>query len=113
MHISWSLGLSSRIWDWADALLTDGLLRRKVRRRLEYLGIDDRLIRRWGGVKEMVSEEVRMACVERGIDILGRNEGDCRRDLGLWLRCVDVVPTERLLLTRSVSPFLICRVAGW
>jgi hypothetical protein len=100
MHISTSLGLSSRIWDWFDVLLTDGLLRRKVGRRAEYLGMDDGLIREGGGVRGLVEEEIRMACVERGIDVLGRSEGDLRTELGAWLRSVEMVPVERLLLTR-------------
>lgn len=103
IHISWSLGLSSRIWDWIGGQhpgLPSGILRGKVQRRLEYLKLDDRLIRECGGVKEMEVEEVRMSCVERGINVLGRSEGDVRRDLGAWIKSAENVPLERLLLTR-------------
>lgn len=99
VHISWSLGLSSKMWDLLDGL-PDPVLRRKVRRRVEYLEMDDKLIREWGGVKNMEAEEVRMACVERGINVLGRGEADVRRDLGAWLKSAEIVPIERLLLTR-------------
>ena len=100
MHISWSLGLSSRVWDWADVLLTDGLLRKKVRERLEYLRMDDTLIMEGGGIREMEVDETQMACVERGIDVLGRTEAEVRKELGLWLRTREHVPAETLLLTR-------------
>jgi hypothetical protein len=103
IHISWSLGLSSRIWDYLGGQypgLPTGILRGKVRRRVKYLEMDDRLIRACGGVREMEAEEVRMACVERGINVLGRSEGDVRTDLGAWLASAEKVPVERLLLTR-------------
>jgi len=108
IHISWSLGLSSKIWDWLGGQypgLPTGILRGKVERKVRYLEMDDRLIREGGGVREMEGEEVRMACVERGINVLGRSEQDVRTDLGSWLRSAEVVPVERLLLTRpSVWP---------
>jgi len=100
MHISWSLGLSSAMWDRFDALLTNGLLKRKVKRRVMYLDMDDKLIREGGGVREMDDEEVRMACVERGINSIGRSEIDLRRELGAWLKSAETAPVERLLLTR-------------
>ena len=101
MHINDSLGLSSSMWDYFDAVLTNGLLRRKVRRRIEYLGMDDRLIRVYPhGVREMEDEEVKMACVERGIDVVGKSESDVRRGLSAWLKSAEKVPIEKLLLTR-------------
>lgn len=106
IHISWSLGLSSRLWDWLGGQypgLPTGILRRKVGRRVQYLKMDDQLIRKCGGVRDMEKEEVRMACVERGINVLGRSEGDVRRDLAAWLKSTETVPVERLLLTRQVG----------
>ena len=103
LHISWSLGLSSRAWDWLGGQLPglpDSILRRKVVRRVQYLEIDDGLIRKDGGVREMNVEEVRMALVERGIDILGKDELQLKADLNAWLRSREKVPAERLLLTR-------------
>lgn len=103
MHISDSLGLSSRLWDYFDALLTNGILRRKVQRRVEYLEMDDRLIREYPhGERVMVEEELRMSCVERGIDVIGKSEESLRKELGAWLKSAKKVPIERLLLTRLV-----------
>ena len=103
IHISWSLGLSSRIWDWLGGQypgLPTGILKGKVRRRVQYLEMDDKLIRECGGVREMEEQEVRMACVERGINVQGRSEGGVRTDLGAWLKSAEKAPIERLLLTR-------------
>lgn len=103
LHINWSLGLSSSIWDYFGGMLPGlptWVLRRRVKSRVEYLGIDDRLIREGGGVGMMEEEEVRMACVERGIDVLGREEGDMRRELGFWVKGVGEKGVLGLLLTR-------------
>lgn len=103
LHISWSLGLSSRLWDWIGGQLPGlptGLLRSKVAKRVEYLEVDDGLIWMYGGVEEMTAEEVKMACVERGINVLERGEKELRGELKGWLESRESVPTERLLLTR-------------
>ena len=106
IHISWSLGLSSSAWDWLGGQLPGlptGILKGKVRRRVEYLGMDDKLIREEGGVKEMEEEEVRRACVERGIDVCGRSGEHVRESLDAWLRSSVEWPIEKLLLTRYGS----------
>lgn len=103
LHISWSLGLSSSMWDWLGGRLPglpNAILRRKVRARLEYLELDDELIGREGGVVGMEEEEIKMACVERGIDVVGRDLSGFRADLKGWLRSVEKTGRERLLLTR-------------
>lgn len=105
LHISWSLGLSSKTWDWLGGQLPGlptGILRRKVKSRVEYLEMDDGLIRKAGGVREMSEEEIRMASVERGIDILGKETAALKGSLDSWLRSAEEVPVERLLLTRYV-----------
>jgi hypothetical protein len=103
LHISWSLGLSSSMWDWLGGRLPglpNAILRRKLRNRLKYLELDDELIKREGGVTGMDDEEIKMACVERGIDVVGRDMGDLKADLKTWLRSVEKAGRERLLLTR-------------
>lgn len=103
LHISWSLGLSSKTWDWLGGRLPGlptYILRRRVRKRVEYLEMDDMLLKNGGGVRNLESEECRMACVERGIDVYGRSEKQIRTDLEAWLRSTEKVGVERLLLTR-------------
>ena len=103
LHISWSLGLSSSAWDYLGGRLPGlptFILRRQVQRRVEYLGMDDMLIGTCGGVDEMNGEEISMACVERGIDVLGRTEDALRVDLKSWLKSREKVSIDNLLLTR-------------
>lgn len=105
IHISWSLGLSSSAWDWLGGQfpgLPTEILRSKVRSRVQYLEIDDALIRESEGVEGMTFDEAKVAAVERGIDIVGRNEDDVKSNLEAWLKAKEVenVSTERLLLTR-------------
>ncbi|RFU30867.1 hypothetical protein B7463_g5496, partial [Scytalidium lignicola] len=104
IHVASSLGLSARMWDWVGGL-PSSVLRAKLGRRLEYLKMDDLLIASNGGVGIMDIEEVKMACVDRGIDVLGKPETQLRTDLSVWLRSREKAPMEQLLLTRpSVWP---------
>jgi hypothetical protein len=103
LHISRSLGLSSGIWDWVGGLPTS-LLRRNVSRRIEYLALDDGLIRKAGGIKDMDVEEVKIALVERGVDILGKGEAQLKGDLNAWLLSREKASAEKLLLTRYETP---------
>lgn len=105
LHISWSLGLCSSAWDWLGGQLPGlwtGALRKRLRQRLMYLNLDDRLIWRYGGVKKMDLEEVKVACVERGLDTVGRNEGQLRELLDFWIGMTTKAKAqpESLLLTR-------------
>jgi len=99
LHISRSLGLRSGIWDWVGGLPI-ALLRRDVSRRIEYLALDDALVRKAGGIKDMDVEEVKMALVERGVDVLGKGEAQLKGDLNAWLLSREKAPAEKLLLTR-------------
>jgi hypothetical protein len=108
LHTSWSLGLSSSAWDWLGGQLPGlptPLIRRKVDRRIHYLNLDDKLIARDGGVAKLDIQEVKIALVERGVDVLGQNDERLRRLLEAWLNARKTWPIEKLLLTRpSVWP---------
>jgi hypothetical protein len=105
LHISWSLGLSSSVWDFLGGQLPGlptFLLRRKVLRAVEYIEMDDALIKASGAKLESMNlEEVRMALVDRGVDVLELNEHMLRGSLAAWTRSRDCgAPVEKLLLTR-------------
>ncbi|KAF1956540.1 hypothetical protein CC80DRAFT_378411, partial [Byssothecium circinans] len=85
MRLSTTLDAHSRVWDWVFLTPPKSVLRWAVRRRLEYLRRDDELIKRDGGVQALGEREVRRACVERGIRVLGRGEREMRAALGEWL----------------------------
>ncbi|KFY53506.1 hypothetical protein V496_07527 [Pseudogymnoascus sp. VKM F-4515 (FW-2607)] len=108
LHISWSLGLSSKMWDYIGGTLPgppSALLKGRVASRVEYLQTDDRLIRRDGVLSDLEADEVAIACAERGIDVVGRSEENLREMLEKWMAASKTTPVEKLLLTRpSVWP---------
>lgn len=68
LHVSNVLGLHSLKWPGALSLPPTGWLRFRVRRRIEYLELDDILLERGGGPKVLdAGEELKMAVVERGM----------------------------------------------
>lgn len=68
LHVSHVLGLHSPKWPAALSLPPAGWLRFRVRRQMEYLELDDTLLERGGGPKELdTGEELKMAVVERGM----------------------------------------------
>lgn len=103
LHISWSVGLSAKAWDYLGGKLPglpDSILRRRVHNWVEYLEMDDKLIGKPSGVYEMDIEEVKIALVQRGVNVLERNDEQLRVDLASWLNSRKKAPIERLLLTR-------------
>ncbi|EGS22103.1 uncharacterized protein CTHT_0016190 [Thermochaetoides thermophila DSM 1495] len=62
------------------------LLASKVQRRLKFLSLDDALLIQAGGQGALVGEEVVLACVDRGIEVVGRDvDSELRVALGRWL----------------------------
>ena len=104
MHVGRSLGLYSSLWDQSrDAGLVGfplGLLRGRVSREVVALEMDDYAIKRDGGVGGMDSEEVRIAAEARGLDVLGKNDGQLKKLLNAWLQAKEAHSITKLLLTR-------------
>lgn len=74
---------------------------------MAYLEMDDKLLGSGERVGELEDEEVRVACVERGVNVLDRPIGRVREDLRAWLgsRAREGKDVITLLLTRpSVWP---------
>jgi hypothetical protein len=61
-------------------------LRFAVRRKLEYLVTDDALIIRDGGYKQLGHEELRRACIERGIFVQDKGDRTLRDELAAWFQ---------------------------
>ncbi|EUC46360.1 hypothetical protein COCMIDRAFT_25574 [Bipolaris oryzae ATCC 44560] len=73
------------VFDWVPLAPPKFWMQRNVRRKLEYLETDYKLIERDGGIGGLNAEEVKRACVERGVKVLGRKEEELRRALaGVW-----------------------------
>jgi hypothetical protein len=69
------------LFDWLPLTAPKFLLQRNVRKKLEYLKTDDRLIQRDGGWAALGKEELQRACVDRGLPVLGKKESELRKAL--------------------------------
>lgn len=92
-HLSATLNVHNRAWDWFNIPPPSGLLRRALARRFEYIAGDDVLFLLHGGPSgargvpsQLSTEELRLACEERGIDVNGRKEELLQKDLTAWLQ---------------------------
>lgn len=111
MHLSTTLNLHSSIWDYLAVppniphspqtawyisnwpmLPPPITLKRRIAKRLTYLAMDDlaflaNVDRDLGkSLARLPAEELRIACSERGMDVLGRSEQEMLRDVEGWLR---------------------------
>ena len=105
-HVLRSLHIAGNMWDRLG-FFPPGLWHFKGRYRMAYLEGDDKNLVEDGGPTGLEYEELRIACAERGIDVLGKSETELRRWLGDWLRLTaaeDLAERRRrmavLLLTR-------------
>ena len=66
------------------------VLQWRVKRRIEYLELDDTLIEQFGGLSKLAHEggrkELEWAATERGIDTLGKSEVDINEALSKWFQ---------------------------
>ncbi|KAK3346762.1 hypothetical protein B0T25DRAFT_552834 [Lasiosphaeria hispida] len=60
-----------------------------------YLIEDNLLLSQAGGVKALVPEEVKLACVERAISVQGKSDEELRWMLAEWLEMIDEVDDPR------------------
>lgn len=82
--LSARLDCHPRLLDRFYATPPKWLLQRNVGKTLQYLTQDDELIRRDGGVQALDKQETLRACVDRGIDVLGKSEAEMRKSLSSW-----------------------------
>lgn len=75
-------------------MIPTSLVRSRVYKRLGETEVDDFAIERDGGVGNMEIDEVRMACEERGIDVLGKKERTLRKNLEDWMQRRKTLLTE-------------------
>ncbi|KAF2641361.1 hypothetical protein P280DRAFT_375097, partial [Massarina eburnea CBS 473.64] len=84
LRLSTKLDAHSQAWDWLFTTPPKPLLKWGVRRKLDYLARDDGLIGRDGGAQALNEKEVGRACVERGLDVVGKSERELRKGLAEW-----------------------------
>lgn len=107
-HVLRSLYLSGDMWEYLN-IVPPGMWQAKGKLRMMFLEGDDKNLVEDGGPMGLNNEELRIACADRGIDILGKSETELRGWLGDWLRLTaaeDAMERRRrmtvLLLTRYV-----------
>lgn len=71
------------LFDWVPLTPPKWLLQRNVRKKMEYLETDRALIERDGGLAALNTEEVKRACVDRGLPVLGKKEDELRKALAI------------------------------
>lgn len=76
------LGVVGAGWDRVG-YVPGFLARRRVEERVKWLLRDDEMLE--GRVGGLVGEEVELACVDRGINTVGRSEEELRRVLERWI----------------------------
>ncbi len=108
VHIGRSLGIYSSLWDRIGVLPTP-IVRRRVKRRMEFVELDDAVIERDGGVENLDGEEVVMAAENRGIDVLGRKEVDLKMVLEEWVQARKAL-TEK---GKAATWLYLTRPAAW
>ncbi|KAK2612366.1 hypothetical protein QQS21_001630 [Conoideocrella luteorostrata] len=84
-HVLKSLHLSGVMWDRLG-FTPPGMWQIKGRLRMAFLEGDDKNLVEDGGPMGLETDELRIACAERGIDVLGKSETELRSWLGDWLR---------------------------
>jgi len=84
-HVLRSLHLVSGFWDRVG-FMPSALWHLKGSLRVSFIEADDELLLKAGGVSDLEAEEVKLACADRGIDVMGRKDGELRQVLGDWLR---------------------------
>ena len=111
-HVLRSLHLPGVMWDKLG-FLPPGMWGIKGKYRMAFLEGDDKNLVEDGGPMGLEYEELRLACAERGIDVLGKSETELRGWLSDWLRLTaseDLAERRRrmavLLLTRYAPPFI-------
>lgn len=86
VHLSCVLNTHGGIWEKVQLEPPAGLLRRAVSARMQYIALDDFLLVEAGGPGGLSREEVVIACEERGIDVLGKDEEKLRAELKAWVK---------------------------
>ncbi|CAA9962076.1 LETM1 domain containing protein [Pyrenophora teres f. maculata] len=69
------------LFDWVPFTPPKWLLVRNVKKKMDYLSTDQKLIERDGGWAALSKEEIQRACVERGLPVVGKREDELRKAL--------------------------------
>jgi len=109
-HTLRSLHLISGLWDRLG-FVPSYLWRSNGEPRMAFLEADDALLSQASDISEMESEEVEIACAERGINVQGRTLEELERALSRWL---DLTASEDSVERRKrMTVLLTTRYENW
>ncbi|KAL7793528.1 hypothetical protein V8C37DRAFT_378138 [Trichoderma ceciliae] len=109
-HVLRTLDLSGGVWERLR-FTPPGMWYIKGRLRMTFLEVDDKRLLDDDGPLGLELEELRIACSERGINILGKSEAELRNWLGDWLRLTAAKDLgER---RRRMATLMLTRPENW
>ncbi|KAL7945661.1 hypothetical protein V8C42DRAFT_323790 [Trichoderma barbatum] len=109
-HVLRTLDLPGTMWDRLG-FNPPGMWNIKGRLRLSFLEVDDKRLIAGGGSSGLEVEELRIACSDRGLNILGKSEAELRTRLGDWLR---LTAAEELgERRRRMATLMLTRPENW
>ncbi|OPB37448.1 hypothetical protein A0O28_0043600 [Trichoderma guizhouense] len=109
-HVLRALDLPGAMWDRLG-FTPPGMWNIKGRLRLSFLEVDDKRLIDGGGPSGLEVEELRIACSDRGLNILGKSEAELRTRLGDWLRLTAAEDLgER---SRRMATLLLTKPENW
>lgn len=86
LHLSSSLNLHGRWWAKLNVAPPRFMIAHRLSQKFAYFAIDDSLLLQAGGASKLNSEELAIACEERGMDVLNRSDSELLQRLDEWLR---------------------------
>ncbi|KAJ4416722.1 hypothetical protein N0V85_002167 [Neurospora sp. IMI 360204] len=86
---------------------------RGVHKHMRFLAVDTELLEKDGGVEALEDEEVQLACIDRGIDVRGRNIDDLRYALEKWVILTHVLAKDRADCLRRMAVLGTCPEILW
>jgi len=109
-HVLRTLYLSGDMWEKLR-IVPPGMWQIKGKLRMAFLEGDDKNLIKDGGPMDLVNEELRIACTERGINILGKSETELRGWLSDWLRLT--AAEDGIERRRRMTVLLLTRPEQW
>ncbi|PHH76676.1 hypothetical protein CDD82_3893 [Ophiocordyceps australis] len=109
-HVLRTLDLAGHVWD-SVGFIPPGIWHVKGNLRMAFLMGDDINLVQDGGVTGLMPDELRIACSDRGIDVLGKSNTELRLWLGDWLRLT--ASSSRQDRRRRMATLMLTRPENW
>ncbi|KAL1875949.1 hypothetical protein VTK73DRAFT_9660 [Phialemonium thermophilum] len=113
-YVARALGAVSPLWDsLAGGWVPAPLARARADRWLSFLTEDSALLLRAGGAAALEADEVRLACAERGIETLGKEDDELRTLLARWLALTAAPELDSAESKRRMAVLAVTQQERW